>query len=188
MIGVDEVGRGCWAGPLLVVAARQTGKLPDGLRDSKLMTKQQRESIFEHLASNVQFSRGWVTSAEIDEHGLSKALTLGAKRALNNLKANYDDEILLDGKHNYLPRVYKNSRSEVDADLKSPIVSAASVYAKVIRDRFMCQLAKKHPNYGFEKHVGYGTALHKSALEAFGILNEIHRVSFRPIKLLAGAE
>ncbi len=183
MVGVDEVGRGCLAGPLLVVAARQKGQLPLGLTDSKLLTKLQREDLFIKLQKSCFFGEGWVSAIEIDKLGLSKALTLGGQRALISLKVDYNDDILLDGKFNYLPKIYKNSLAEVDADLNHAIVSAASIYAKVLRDRFMYELAKKYPKYGFERHVGYGTALHRSALQTFGALHEIHRLSFRPLRL-----
>src|SRR3989338_9808700 len=107
MVGIDEVGRGCLAGPLLVVAARQIGALPDGLADSKLLTRTQRESIFELLASNFQFGEGWVKPVEIDSRGLTGAMRLGVKRALKQLNVRKSEEIIMDGPFNYFSKNYK---------------------------------------------------------------------------------
>jgi ribonuclease HII len=181
MIGIDEVGRGCWAGPLLVVAARAKYGLPEGLTDSKLLSRKQRESIYELLMTRCRFGEGWVTAYEIDENGLANALRLGVSRALKNLKVPNDEKIIMDGSVNYINPKFINSQCIVDADLKIPIVSAASIYAKVLRDNFMGELSLKHPNYGFEKHVGYGTKAHRTALESLGIINGVHRLSFKPV-------
>ena len=136
------------------------------------------------LRKSCKFGEGWVTSSEIDRNGLAKALSLGGKRALRALGANSADEIMLDGHRNYLPKIYGNVKAVVNADLDYAIVSAASVYAKVTRDKFMCNLAKRYPVYGFANHVGYGTKLHKSALQSFGIIKTVHRASFSPIKMI----
>jgi ribonuclease HII len=186
IIGVDEVGRGCLAGPLLVVAARAHGALPEGLKDSKLLSRLQREYILECISSSVQFGEGWVKATEIDFYGLSKALKLGAQRALRNLQAVIEEEIVLDGSFNYLPKKFINSRALIDGDNLLPIISAASIHAKVTRDRFMIQLAKKHPAYKFENHVGYGTKAHMLALKRRGALKYVHRYSYMPIANLTG--
>lgn len=183
MVGVDEVGRGCLAGPLLVVAARTGSSLPLTVKDSKLLTREQRESMCEQLLLCCQFGEGWVSSVEIDRLGLARAMRLGVRRALANLPANDDEEIVIDGNVNYLPKKFKNGYCLIDADDKVPLVSAASVYAKVTRDRFMINLAKRHPRYSFDNHVGYGTAEHYQALDAYGPLKFIHRLSFAPLKL-----
>lgn len=184
MIGIDEVGRGAWAGPLLVVAARQIGQLPAGLRDSKLLKRRQRQAILIKLRKSCKFGEGWVTAAEIDRIGLAAALRLGVNRALLGLRADHADEIVLDGAVNYVQTTYKNARCQVRADVQVPVVSAASVYAKVKRDRYMMVLDKKHPAYGFAAHVGYGTKAHSTALLEFGVLKDVHRLSFRPISSL----
>lgn len=188
MIGVDEVGRGCWAGPLLVVAARQTGELPSGLKDSKLLAKAQRAAIYELLSTKCEFGEGWVSAAEIDRLGLAKALRLGVARSLERLQAQINEEIIMDGAVNYCSKKYENARCLVDGDNLLPIISAASIYAKVTRDKFMAELAKKHPRYGFESHVGYGTKAHRLALKTHGALKYIHRYSYSPIKRLARSE
>ncbi len=181
MVGVDEVGRGCLAGPLLVVAARQKGKAPEGLTDSKLLTRIQREAIYHLLATNYQFGEGWVRSSEIDERGLSGAMRLGIKRALKQLGATYEEEIIMDGPVNYFSSGYKKVKCLIDADLSVPVVSAASIYAKVRRDRFMIDLSRRHPKYGFESHVGYATPQHLKALSKFGSLKRVHRQFFEPV-------
>jgi ribonuclease HII len=181
VIGVDEVGRGSWAGPLLVVAARLTGDLPTGLRDSKLLSKKQRNAIFQLLSSNFQFGEGWVQPEEIDAHGLSTAMRIGVNRALVALGAGLEDEIIIDGNINYCPSEFTNARCEVKADSLQPIVSAASIYAKVARDGYMARIAQFYPNYSFEKHVGYGTKLHRDLLIRYGV-SGLHRKSYKPIQ------
>lgn len=183
MIGIDEVGRGSWAGPLLVVAARQISDLPDGLKDSKVMTKQQRKKILDKLSIACDFGEGWVSPPEIDYHGLAEAMRLGVSRALKAIRVLPIEEIIIDGKVNYVG--LPNSKAIINADDLLPIVSAASIYAKVLRDKFMENLARDFPGYGFEKHVGYGTLSHQNAIENHGIIKGVHRLSFKPIKDLA---
>lgn len=179
-IGIDEVGRGCWAGPLLVVAARSATALPSELTDSKLLTSKQRQSLMAAITSACQFGEGWVQSVEIDELGLTRAMSLGVKRALTALNAKYDERIIMDGKINYCSDKFVNVDCVIKADKKHKVVSAASVYAKVKRDQHMTKQAKKYPHYGFEQHVGYGTAQHRQALLKQGV-SAIHRKSYKPI-------
>lgn len=186
IIGVDEVGRGCLAGPLLVVAARAVAPLPAGLKDSKLLSRQQREKILDLLSNSCEWGEGWVKCSEIDKLGLSKALKLGAHRALKSLGTETEQEIVLDGSFNYLPKKYHLAKAVIKADNLVPIVSAASIIAKVRRDRFMFELAKKHTLYGFESHVGYGTKTHMLALERYGAIKYVHRRSFSPVAELSG--
>lgn len=181
MVGIDEVGRGCWAGPLLVVAAREKNKAPKGLTDSKLLSKKLREKIFETLPVSCDFGEGWVDPAEIDTYGLAGAMRLGAERALNALHVESDEQIIFDGLVNYAPSFYTKIVCQVKADQKVPIVSAASIYAKVSRDRYMSKLKLKYPAYGFDKHVGYGTSEHLEALSLYGTLVGVHRLSFKPV-------
>jgi len=181
MIGVDEVGRGCLAGPLLVVAARATSKLPEGLKDSKLLSKKQREEILNKLSICCEFGEGWVKCVEIDNYGLGRALKLGAARALRDLGAAFDEEIILDGKFNYLPKKFTSGKAIVGADNTMPSVSAASIYAKVTRDRYMIEMSGKYPLYGFDKHVGYGTKTHMLALSTYGAIKYVHRFTFSPV-------
>lgn len=188
MIGVDEVGRGSLAGPLLVVAAREVGDLPLGLADSKILSRKQREVFFRQLTGAAQFGEGWVKPVEINRLGLASAMRLGIKRALRQLAAKNNEEIIMDGPVNYFSSRYKRVRCIIDADASTPIVSAASIYAKVKRDNYMIELAKKHPKYGFDRHVGYGTPSHIMALNRFGYLKTIHRKFFSPVRALDQVE
>lgn len=180
-IGIDEVGRGCWAGPLLVVAARAKTLLPDGLADSKVLSKQQRELLIDPIALTCSLGEGWVQPEEIDALGLTGAMKLGVSRALIALGVGFNEEIILDGNINYCPDEFTNVLTVPKADQLYPIVSAASVHAKVTRDAHMVRAAKFHPFYGFEKHVGYGTAIHSAALKVHGV-SKIHRKSYKPVQ------
>src|SRR6266404_9337660 len=115
MIGVDEVGRGCLAGPLLVVVARATGELPD-VADSKTLTRNQREEIFTRLIGVCQFGEGWVKASEIDKFGLTAATKLGVRKALRMLGADAGETLLIDGNINYAPKSYKKVEVIIDGD------------------------------------------------------------------------
>jgi len=151
------------------------------------MTKLQREAIYKLLTTNykLEFGEGWVSAAEIDELGLADAMRLGVKKALTELEARDDEEIVLDGNANYLPERFTNAKCLIDADATIPLVSAASIYAKVRRDAYMSKLKNSYPLYGFEKHVGYGTKVHREAIQQNGIIEGLHRLSFKPIQLLS---
>lgn len=182
MVGIDEVGRGCLAGPLLVIAARAKRELPSGLADSKLLSRQRRQAIFEDLITLCEFGEGWVKASEIDRYGLGRALRLGVRRALDHLDCSEDEEIVIDGIVNYIPKKFIKSRCVVKADNQIPIVSAASIYAKVTRDAYMQQLQAVYPKYGFKRHVGYGTKIHLEAMASLGGLPGVHRFSFAPLR------
>ncbi len=185
LVGIDEVGRGSWAGPLLVVAARANRILPTGLTDSKDLTKKQREYFYDKILDTCNVGEGWVQPHEIDSIGLARAMYLGVSRALMELGTMLDEHIILDGIVNYCPPEFTQVDVVPKADKLSPIVSAASVYAKVTRDNHMERIGQFYPEYSFEKHVGYGTDLHLNMLKKHGVTN-LHRRSFKPIqKLLA---
>jgi ribonuclease HII len=181
MIGIDEVGRGCWAGPLLVVAARQLSALPTDLADSKVISKKRRQALIPAIKASCQLGKGWVEPAEIDQLGLTGAMRLAVKRALDALQAPLEEVIIMDGNINYCPAGYSQVRCVIDADATEPLVSAASIYAKVQRDQKMAELSLVHPGYGFEKHVGYGTKVHLQALEQLGPTAQ-HRRSYKPVQ------
>lgn len=181
MIGIDEVGRGCWAGPLLVVAARESGSFPVGLIDSKKLSSKTREQLVEQLSDYCDFGEGWVTAAEIDRHGLTRAMRIGVSRALAAIDARYDEKIIMDGNSNYCDQKYTNVACVIKADSLYKVVSAASVWAKVARDRYMKDQAEQYPGYGFDSHVGYGTKQHIEALENLGI-TLLHRLSYKPVR------
>lgn len=183
MIGVDEVGRGCWAGPLLIVAARAHTDLPTGLRDSKLLSKTHREKLRPLIEATCDIGEGWVTHQEIDQLGLSQAMRLGTMRALKAIRAETSEEIIFDGSINYCDHQFTNVKTVPKADNLYPIVSAVSIVAKVKRDEFMVRAAEQYPSYQFDRHVGYGTKAHIELLERFGV-SPIHRLSYKPIQAL----
>lgn len=177
-LGIDEVGRGCLAGPLVIGAVVLDQAIP-GLKDSKLLTKLQRKSLVQEIKLWAKdYSLGWVTAKEVDKLGLTKATALAVNRAMADLTANYD-EIITDGNINFLPENPK-SRTLIKADNLIPAVSAASILAKVARDNYMINIARTYPDYGFDKHVGYGTKYHLKQLELCGPC-ELHRRSFKPL-------
>lgn len=190
-VGLDEVGRGCWAGPLVAGAAildqlSARALQSTGLQDSKRLTKRQRQRLAAEIrVQAVAVGLGWVTAAEIDEIGVTEAVRIAMQRALREIrqtKADYD-EIIIDGNINFLPEE-PNVKTIIKADASVPAVSAASIIAKVARDEYMANIAAQFPEYGFDQHVGYGTALHLQMLKLHGVC-ELHRRSFKPIRVLA---
>lgn len=182
ILGIDEVGRGPWAGPLVVGAVVLGGAIIDGLTDSKKLTKKQRERLdIEIREKAAGFGLGWVEASEIDEIGLSAALKLATRRAVEQITVTYH-EILIDGTVNFLSETNKGQyvTTMKKADLLVPSVSAASIIAKVARDNYMVLQDDMYPGYGFKKHVGYGTALHIAAINKLGI-TPLHRLSFAPL-------
>ncbi|MBQ8992272.1 ribonuclease HII [Candidatus Saccharibacteria bacterium] len=233
LLGIDEVGRGPWAGPLVIgavilktpktkkdlaleagdfLAATPTDDSWRDLTDSKRLTKRSREVLAEEIDQRAfATGLGWVPAAEIDELGLATALRVAAKRAVADCLKNAGvenasgyiggnknlafpddfpvDEIIIDGTVNFLRGTPLEDRVSVlkKADLLIKEVSAASIIAKVARDNYMVKIAKDYPNYGFERHVGYGTAAHQKALEVFGPCPE-HRTSVKPVAKLLNLE
>lgn len=176
--GVDEVGRGCLAGPVVASAVILEEKLDIPLlRDSKKLSKKQRDrTVVEIKQQSKAIGIGWVSAAEVDEQGLSWAVKESGLRALQNLSMQ-PDFVILDGNQNYLKDSSYKSAAYIGADATESCVAAASIIAKCARDNFMELAATAHPGYGFESHVGYGTAKHKSALLELGI-TPLHRQSF----------
>lgn len=183
IIGIDEVGRGCWAGPLVAAAVGfADNQSIAGLADSKkLSVKKRLQLVREIQGATEHIGVGWVWPREINQLGLTASVRLAMERAFSEIKAS-KTEIIIDGSINYLPSVPK-TRALVRADGSIPAVSAASVIAKVARDTYMIEIAEKYPDYGFEKHVGYGTRLHIEALKLHGVL-PIHRINYKPIQQL----
>ncbi|MDH6143094.1 ribonuclease HII [Kitasatospora sp. GP30] len=177
VVGLDEVGRGAWAGPVTVGAA-VTGmrKPPEGLTDSKLLTPRRREQLAPVLATWVTASAiGQASALECDELGMTAALRLAAVRALEALPIE-PDAVILDGKHNYLGGPWR-VRTVIKGDQSCVCVAAASVLAKVHRDALMAELAPQYPAYGFEDNAGYPSPVHRAALEEFGP-TDLHRLSW----------
>ncbi|HZJ34679.1 MAG TPA: ribonuclease HII [Candidatus Angelobacter sp.] len=183
ILGIDEVGRGPWAGPLVVGAVVLGGASIEGLTDSKKLSKKQRERLdIEIREKATGIGLGWVEAEKIDEIGLTKALALATKLAVEQIKVSYS-EIIIDGTINFLSDTSKGKYVTTlkKADLLIPAVSAASIIAKVARDNFMSMQDKVHPGYEFKKHVGYGTAKHIEAINKLGVTS-LHRLSFAPLR------
>ncbi len=180
IVGVDEVGRGCWAGPVCVAAVAQHDGLEGLVDDSKKLSAAQRHVIARLVKEQTAVGIGWASPAFIDKYGLTAALKYAAIRAIIDLGPPVD-EILLDGNSNYLGD--KRVRTIVHGDAIEPVIAAASIVAKVARDNYMQVLGEsKFAGYGFESHVGYGTAVHRAALADMGPCI-IHRMSFAPLKV-----
>ncbi len=181
VVGIDEVGRGCWAGPVVAGAVVLKGSL-DGLTDSKLLTRRQREAMAPRIYDNAAaIGLGWVDAKYIDEYGLTAAIRLAMTRALAEISCSFD-RIIIDGSYNFLAPD-KRAVAQVRADYEVPAVSAASIVAKVARDQFMREVSKEYPDYGFDRHVGYGTKLHHERLVRHGVC-VLHRRSFRPVSVI----
>jgi len=184
VVGIDEVGRGSWAGPL-VVGAVILKRPVIGLKDSKLLTRIQRER-FDEIIRRKAFAigLGWVQPSEIDALGLTASIRTAIRLALRQIRYEFDT-IVIDGSFNFLADDLR-ARAIPKADAQIPAVSAASVIAKVARDRFMREIASQYPHYGFETHVGYGTAAHVAALQLHGAC-VLHRRSYRPVRAVIEA-
>lgn len=183
ILGIDEAGRGPWAGPLVVGAVVLGGLEIDGLDDSKKLTKKKRELLEKEIKQKaLGYGLGWVSAQELDEIGMSAALELATKRAVLKIKVPYS-EIIIDGTVNFLKNTGKGRfvKTFPKADAIFPSVSAASILAKVGRDRYMTELGKQYPEYGFSSNSGYGTKKHIEAIAKYGIISE-HRVSFKPLQ------
>lgn len=188
VVGVDEVGRGPWAGPVIAgaVVIHSEKQVVKSVRDSKKMTKIQREKAFvEIIKKSSAFGIGVVSEKVVDAIGIQKAVKKAMIMALKDLKLKFKIDIsyiLVDGSKT-MPIRKNNIQRIKRGGLYHYSISAASVLAKVTRDRIMEKMANKYPEYGFKKHVGYGTKLHLEALEKYGAC-PIHRKSFAPIKTM----
>ncbi len=177
ILGIDEVGRGAWAGPL-VIGAVILSKPIDGLKDSKLLSAKKRQELAEEILNKAEFTGlGWAEPEEIDNYGLSAAHVLACHRAMRNSPK--CSQIIIDGNFNYLPD-HADAICMIKADQIIPAVSAASIVAKVARDKYMSKQASIHKDYGFDSHVGYGTRSHIESLKRLGACT-LHRKSFKPI-------
>ncbi len=189
VVALDEVGRGALAGPVAVggvVFAPDAGPMPEGLRDSKLVPERQRAALAERATQWVRLSAvGWASAAEVDEHGIVRALGYAASRAVTALSVGIGSEldaavVLLDGNHDYLSRVHPEPlavRTVVKGDRDCASIAAASVIAKVERDEGMRQAHNAHPVYGWEHNKGYASAGHREAIRVYG-LSPLHRASW----------
>ena len=177
--GVDEVGRGPLAGPVTAAAVvLDPLRIPEGLNDSKKLTKKARQRLYEEIAAVAEVSIAHATVAEIDEINILRASHLAMERALTGLKTPAD-YALIDG--NMIPRgLTLPAEAIIKGDARSQSISAASIMAKVCRDCVMLSLAQQHPGYGWETNAGYGSKSHMSALQKLGPTPH-HRRSFKPV-------
>ena len=176
--GMDEAGRGSWAGPVVAAAVilPKGTRLP-GLNDSKLLSEKKREELFEIIIKKCDYGIGFAKPSEVDKHGLTRATELAFQRALDQLSSK-PDHLQIDGRDKF--KLSVPYESIIKGDQKIRCISAASIVAKVSRDRHMKSLAKKHQNYDFHLHKGYGTKRHQACLKKWGP-SPIHRLSYKPI-------
>ena len=182
MAGIDEAGRGPWAGPVVAAAVildthRLDPDLAGGLDDSKKLSPDRREALFQALHGRARIGIGAASAALIDEINVLAATMMAMRRAVAALGVT-PDLALVDG--NRLPDLPCPARAVVGGDGKSLSIAAASIVAKVTRDRIMTALAGRYPGFGWETNSGYGTARHKDGLETFGVTRH-HRKSYAPV-------
>lgn len=179
--GVDEVGRGPFAGPVVAAAViLDENHIPVGIHDSKKLSRSVRERLFLEITNTALVGLGESTVEEIDALNILQASLLAMRRAVADLKTK-PDFVLVDG--NKDPDFGIPTRTIIKGDTISLSIAAASIVAKVTRDRKMCALAEDYPHYGWERNAGYGTAEHRKGLREFGV-TPLHRRSFAPIRAL----
>ena len=187
VIGVDEAGRGPLVGSVVAAAvAFPPGFRIDGLTDSKKLSEKKREALYNQITRECYWSFAQSNSNEIDQINILEATMLAMKKAVEQLMLLLEDNsqtisVLVDG--NRCPDI-ENCRAIIKGDLTEPVISAASIIAKVTRDRQMIALDQEYPEYGFAKHKGYGTRAHLEALANFGPIQGQHRFTFAPVKKL----
>ena len=180
--GVDEAGRGPLAGPVVAAAVILDISRPIvGLADSKILSERKRDALFNEIKENaLSWAIALATVEEIDELNILQATLLAMQRAVNGL-AIQPDQVLVDG--NQLPKLSMPAQAIIKGDSKVQEISAASILAKVERDRLMVNLDKEYPEFTFRQHKGYGTKQHLNEIDKLGI-SPIHRKSFNPIKTM----
>ncbi len=175
VVGIDEVGRGAWAGPLMVGAAvLPRDRRVNGVRDSKMLTETNRELLFDRIAAWCDaWAVGSASQQECDELGMAAAQRLAARRAIEALGLT-PDAAVVDGSWNFVSPSVRHVEMRVKADLHCLSVAAASILAKVTRDRLMREQAESYPHWGFDTNKGYPCPVHKTALTGYGP-SAIHR-------------
>ncbi len=177
--GVDEAGRGPWAGPVVAAAViLDRSNFPDGLDDSKKLSGRNRAVLFAQLQERAIIGVGQASVDEIDDINILQATMLAMVRAIDNLPT-IPGHILVDG--NKIPKIEISCEAIIKGDARSFSIAAASIIAKKTRDDIMADLAKTWPDYGWERNAGYGTALHQKGLNLVGI-SPHHRKSYAPIR------
>ena len=181
--GIDEAGRGPWAGPVVAAAViLDPDRIPSGIDDSKALDEDDREALYARIVATSVVGVGIADVARIDRDNILQATLWAMSQAVAALPRR-PQLALVDG--NRLPRLGCDSRAIVRGDARCLSIAAASIIAKVTRDRLMVALGREHPGYGFERHKGYGTPEHQAALKRLGVCVH-HRRSFKPIQLALG--
>lgn len=197
IVGIDEAGRGPWAGPVVAGAVVFNPNFPEdvsGMRDSKKMSMLRRESALKCIMERHYFGIGWAHPHDIDEHNILQATFLAMQRATWDLRSRFNvapaEPIILRIDGNRLPQWTSTgeytAQAIVRGDDTEPCISAASIVAKQVRDAWMNQMHEIFPQYGFNVHKGYGTPQHSAALHKYGPCS-IHRRSFSPVRALLNA-
>lgn len=200
IVGIDEAGRGPLCGPVVAAAVcfreseEALSKLPEWkwIRDSKKLSEKQREKMFDFVMEHAFVGVGVMQADTIDRVNILEATFLAMKSALSDLRQRLTNNnhqkikdenlrLLVDG-NQLIPNIPYEQHAIVDGDALMKVIAAASIIAKVTRDRMMMEYDKEYPQYGFAKHKGYGTKVHMDALRKFGPC-PIHRMSFRPVLL-----
>lgn len=177
--GVDEAGRGPWAGPVVASAVILNPRnIPEGLNDSKKLTAKRRDALFEQICQVASVGVGQATVQEIDELNILNATYLAMRRAIADLPTP-PQYALIDG-NRIPPDLTCDAEAIVKGDGRSVSIAAASIIAKVTRDRIMVTLSQQFPGYGWESNAGYGVKAHQEGLNCLGVTPH-HRVSFKPI-------
>jgi ribonuclease HII len=182
--GVDEAGRGPLVGAVVAGAVVLDPNNPiEGLKDSKKLTPAKREFLYEQIMEKAKaWGIGEASPTEIDEINILQATMLAMRRAIEDLTSRlgaWPDKALIDG--NRCPELPISAEAIIKGDAKEPAISAASIIAKVTRDRQMMSLHELHPEYGFAQHMGYPTEAHFAALQQYGVCDQ-HRRSFSPVR------
>lgn len=181
--GIDEAGRGPWAGPVIAAAViLDPDNIPDGIADSKELEPEAREVLYARIAGSSEFAVGIADVRRIDRDNILNATMWAMAQAVRKLKSR-PRLALIDG--NRAPGLRCSTRTVVQGDAKCLSIAAASIIAKVTRDRMMIELGQELPAYGFERHKGYGTPEHQLAIDRLGVTTH-HRRSFRPVQLALG--
>ncbi|MGL5349730.1 MAG: ribonuclease HII [Cetobacterium sp.] len=180
VVGVDEAGRGPLAGPVVAAVAKikKYDERLDKINDSKKLTEKMRDLLYDVILENFEVGVGIADVDEIDSLNILNATFLAMRRAISNLNSDVKfQKVLVDGNHKI--REYNGEQIPViKGDSKSLSIAAASIIAKVTRDRMLIQISEKYPEYKFEKHKGYGTVVHRNAILENGPIEGVHRKSF----------
>jgi len=181
--GVDEAGRGPLAGPVVAAAVvLDPDRIPDGIADSKALVVEARRAIYQAIIATSQVGVGVAEVDRIDSENILNASLWAMAQAVKRLSCR-PRLVLIDG--NKAPRLGCTTRTIVQGDARCLSIAAASIVAKVIRDAMMVEIAREYPDYGFERHKGYGTREHHAAIAKHGVTPQ-HRRSFRPVQLALG--